>query len=67
MWVKDPKGGAKSVSLTLLIISFIIMVVAVVGEMTGKVQTTSIAPELFYACCATYFGRRMKIGNKEIQ
>jgi len=67
MWFKDPKGGEKSVSLTLLIISFIVMVASIVGEMSGKLTSTSSAPELFYACCATYFGRRIKVGNKEIK
>lgn len=65
MWLTDPKTKDKSVSLTLLMISFVGIIISGSLEISGIVNTTSVLPEIFYGCCATYFGRRIKFGNKE--
>lgn len=65
MWIKDPKNDKPSVSLTILALSIVILLVSGVLEMMGKIQSTSIAAEFFYGACATYFGRRVKFGDKE--
>lgn len=65
VWVKDPKDeNAPSVTLTLMVVSFL-LVVAVGGlHLAGIVKETSIFLELFYGSLATYLGRRMSFGSK---
>ena len=58
--------GKPSTTQTMLILSFILMVVGAGLEMFGHVKTTSILPEIFYTCAAMYTGRRFKFGDKEI-
>ena len=58
MWLKDPKTNEASVSLTLLAASFILLVIASVANIMGKVESTASLLELFYACAGLYFGRR---------
>lgn len=64
MYLKDPTTGLPSVSLTFLVISFVLLV----GFSTANVLEYAKDPgpflELFYACAALYFGRRVSIGNK---
>jgi len=64
LWLKDPKTNEASVSLTLLMISFLATVVAGVLNMTGIVATTSIFTELTYSCVALYFSRRFSFNGK---
>jgi len=64
MYLKDPTTGISSVSLTFLVASFVLLV----GFSTSSVLDYSKDPgpflELFYACAALYFGRRVTIGTK---
>lgn len=64
LWVKDPSTGLKSVSLTILIVSFTAVIVAGSLNMAGVVATTSLFTEIFYASTALYFGRKMTVNNK---
>lgn len=65
--IKEPKGDkAPSVSLTMLLVMFIVFLVAIGLDMAGKVKSTSIVTEGFYAILALYFGRRFNIGGKQI-
>lgn len=64
MWVKDPITNLASVSLTILVISFTAVIVAGALNMAGVVQSTSLFSEVFYSCCALYFGRRFSFGGK---
>ena len=64
--VQDPKQKEPSVSLTMLLVTFIVVLVAAGLDMAGKVKSTSVVTELFYACTALYFGRRFNIGGKQI-
>lgn len=58
LWLKDPKDGTVSVSLTLLVIFAVGALVSASLNMAGVVQNTSTFTELFYSACALYFGRR---------
>lgn len=58
LWLKDPKNGSKSVSLTLLVLSFVALLVASTFHLSGLVQNTSSLTELFGICTSLYFGRR---------
>lgn len=63
----DPKTKSESVSLTLLLISFVLYVsfsITTIFEITSGIGPLS---ELFYFCVALYFGRRVKIGSKAIE
>lgn len=64
MYLKDPSTDKPSVSLTFLVTSFVL----VVGFSLASLFDYSKAPEplmeLFYACAALYFGRRVSINNK---
>jgi len=62
-FIKDPKTGESSVSLTLMLVTFMGAVIASVLEMCNLVESTSLAAELFYATSALYFGRRFNIGK----
>jgi len=64
MWITDPTNRRKSVSLTLAVASFLLVVVAGGLQMAGKITTTSIFAEVFYSSMALYFGRRLNIAGK---
>jgi len=64
MYLTDPKDGKKSVSLTFVVITFVLVTGFSVGVAINKVEGIGPLMELFYACSALYFGRRLNIGNK---
>jgi len=66
LWIKDPKTQEASVSLSLLVITFVGTIGAAVLHMADVVKDTSVMSEMFYANLALYFGRRFNIGNKTI-
>ena len=66
VWINDPKLKEPSISLTLMLISFTLVVTGCILEMLGKVKGISSLPELFYATAGLYFGRRFNIGGKVI-
>jgi hypothetical protein len=64
LWVQDPVQKSPSVSLTILVVTFLLVAGATVLHMLGKVSHTSAVVELFYSAAALYFGRRMSINGK---
>ncbi len=58
LFVLDPKSKERSISLTLLLISFGAVLAASGLEMAGVIKTVSVVPELFFACAGLYFGRK---------
>jgi len=58
MWIVDPRTKEQSVSVTLLITSFVICVIAIGLEISGVVKSTSVAFELYGAAAALYAGRK---------
>lgn len=59
LFVKKEEGD-KSVTLTLLLASFVALLVGAGLEMAGVIKSTSILPELFYANAALYAGRKFQ-------
>lgn len=64
LWIKDPKTKEFSVSLTLLVSSFTLNVLAGALEMAGVVKTSAIIEEMFWGMVGLYFFRRMNIKTK---
>lgn len=63
-WMIDPKTKEASVSLTILIISLILLIIAGGLQVAKVVESVSIFPEMFYSSLALYFGRKMNVSNK---
>lgn len=64
LWLNDPKDKVPSVSLTLLVVSFILVCTLVTLDALGKVKSTSVSMEIFGFCVANYFGRRLNLNGK---
>jgi len=64
MYLKDPKDGKRSVSLTFLVISFTLFAGFSAATSLNYAESAGAFSELFYACAALYFGRRVKVGTK---
>lgn len=68
-YIKDPQTKKASVSLTLLVVSFTIVVVGIVSK-PGKIWDIDMAQafNLLYLTTGLYFGRKVtsKNGNVEI-
>lgn len=67
LWVTDPKTKEKSVSLTLLIASFVVLLAASSLHLTHLTENTSSLLELFYATCALYLGRKFTSKNGTVE
>jgi hypothetical protein len=63
-WLTDPKTKQPSVSLTILMISFVAAVVAAGLHLAKVTDSTSTCTELFYSACTLYFGRRFTFAGK---
>jgi hypothetical protein len=64
LYLKDPKDGTQSVTLTFLVIAFVLVVGFSIATCLGHAKDADPLMQLFYACAALYFGRRVSIGNK---
>lgn len=64
MYLKDPSTGLPSVSLTFLMISFLLAAGFSIASVLDQSKNPGPLMELFYACAALYFGRKMNIGGK---
>lgn len=64
MFITDPKTGDKSVSLTLVLISTVLLVGFGTAQALGKIQALGPFTEMFYSTLALYFGRRFNINGK---
>lgn len=62
-FIERPKEN-QSTSLTILILSMILVVIAFALNISGVVENTSIALEFFGISSALYFGRNMSINGK---
>jgi hypothetical protein len=64
LFLTDPKTSQKSVSLTLMMISFLVATIAVLLNIAKVTDNVSSSAELFYGCAALYFGRKLNFkGN----
>ena len=66
--VRDAKTGEGSVSLTLVFISFNVVLVGLVGKWAGALGGIDLtqALNLFYACAALYWGRKLQSGGASL-
>lgn len=65
---KDPGTGKSSVSLTLLIISFNLVILGIIGKWGGILNVNiEQSLNLFYACSALYFGRKVSSGKSTLE
>lgn len=67
IFIIDPKNKVPSVSLTLLIVSFICLLVGDFLEMFEKVKTTSNLMELMVLTVSLYFGRRLNFKTSKLE
>lgn len=58
-WIIDPKTKEESISLTLMLVTFLIVSVLGVLESLEKVKSTGPFVEILLSFIALYFGRRM--------
>lgn len=60
--VRDPKTGLGSISLTLVFISFNMVLFGLAGKAAGAFGGIDLtqALNLFYACAALYWGRKFQ-------
>lgn len=60
--IRDPKTGKGSVSLTMLFISFNVVLIGLAGKFAGAFGGIDItqALALFYACATLYMGRKFQ-------
>lgn len=58
IWVKDPKSGDSSVSLTIVVIMTLVCLFGMALEITGVTNNTSMSFEMFGAACGLYWGRK---------
>lgn len=60
--IRDPNTGKGSISLTLVFVSFNMVLIGVVGKWSGTLGGIDIAQalNLFYACAALYWGRKFQ-------
>jgi hypothetical protein len=65
LWITDPKTKESSVSLTLMVISFVALLGASTLHISKLTENTSSLTELFVTTAGLYFGRRFqtKSGN----
>lgn len=63
-FIEDPKSGQQSVSLTVLILSTLVVLVAFGLNIAGVVDSTSISLEFFAISASLYFGRNMGINGR---
>lgn len=66
-YAPDPDTNKKSVSLTLLLTSFLILCILGVLEAVGKVKSTSVFLELTLITTSLYFGRRFQWRGQVIE
>jgi hypothetical protein len=65
--IRDPKSGASSVSLTMMVISFNFCLIAMAGKWSKFFDgiDPSQAINLFMVCTGLYFGRKFQSDGKK--
>ena len=65
IWVRDPIQKLPSVSLTLLMVSFVFMLAAILTNYLAFLKGIdgNLASNLFLTTAGLYFGRRLSIGK----
>lgn len=58
LYLTDPKNGLPSVTLTIMMVSFLVAVVAISLNIAKVTDNTSSSMELFLTTAGIYLGRR---------
>ena len=66
-WLTDPKSDKKSVSLTMLAITFLLFVALSTCEALGYEIKAGGVSELFYASTSLYFFRKLTFKGKNVE
>jgi hypothetical protein len=67
-WIRDPKTGTSSVSLTMMMISFFIVVFGLIGKMSKTLDINlTEALTLLGVTASLYFGRKIFPGSETVQ
>jgi len=61
-WIIDPSTKLPSVSLSLLVLTFIGVITTNVLMLTKQIESSAFT-EIFYACAGLYFGRKLSFSN----
>lgn len=65
LWIKDPShNNQPSISLTLLVVTFVATLVAAGCEIAGLSKTTSCLTDMLYSFCALHVGHRFVAAGK---
>lgn len=65
MYLTDPTTKTQSVTLTFVIVTFILATGFCVAAALSLIkEPPSSLMDLFYSCAALYFGRRFSVGGK---
>lgn len=67
MWLTDPITKRKSVSLTLMMLVFVLAMGANIAQMFGRIKEVGITTELLYTFVGLYFGRRFTYKGKSVE
>ena len=64
IYLEDPTTNKKSVSLTIMMVSFVLLLGFAVSSCLEYTKSPDPLLDIFYACAALYFGRRVSINGK---
>lgn len=64
LWVEDPGTKKLSVSLTNLVLSALVLVIAIGLNLANITKDTSSALAYFGLSASLYFGRKLSVGNQ---
>lgn len=67
MWISDPKDGKKSISLTMMVASFLVCMIVSILQVLKQVDSGGMSMELFVATMSLYFGRRFSVKTKNME
>ncbi len=67
-FIRDPKTSGPSVTLTLMLIAFSVVLLGLIGKM-AKILDVDLqqALYLFMVCSGLYLGRKIQSGNSSIE
>ena len=65
LFITDPKTKEQSVSLSMLVITFLAALVASGLQMAGKIESVGSINELFYASAGLYWSRKFTSSKNE--
>lgn len=67
LWLTDPKNNKKSVTLTLMVASFILLVVGAGAMIAGYIDNIGPLLEVYITNTVLYAGRRTKLKTKNLK